>query len=308
MLTSILDAHGTQLVELLQRELCVEGSTSPAEVVTCQTTDDAELRLFCKYSRRGRRNPSWHTAHGHRGGVTYEAQVYERVLAPLRLSTPRCFGVEQTRDQTWLILAYLDDALRLKSEPDAMVAAAAWFGGFHAIGERLVGATGAGAFLRLYDAAYYEGWAERTFRHAGRRRRTLPWLGQLEDRVAEIILELVRSAQTVIHGECYPSNVLVREGRIHPVDWETAAIGAGEIDLVCLTEHWGETIVDRAIAAYVAARFPSGAPARFQRILWAARIYVLFRWMGERGVWSSEEAAGHYLARLHHAVERFDRS
>ena len=197
--------------------------------------------------------------------------------------------------------------MRLRSVPNAMTTAASWLGHFHTLGERVAEASAAQPLLRRYDAAYYDGWAERTLRYAGRRRRAIPWFGRFGDRVAEVSEELVCRAQTVIHGECYPSNVLVRDGCIHPVDWETAAVAAGEIDLVCLTEHWPEPTVDRAVAAYAAARFPGGVPSRFKRALWAARIYVLFRWMGERGVWSCEKAVGYYLDRLHRAVEQFDR-
>ena len=42
---------------------------------------------------------------------------------------------------------------------------------------------------------------------------------------------LVRLPRTLIHGELYPSNVIVGRGhhreRVCPVDWEMAALGPG---------------------------------------------------------------------------------
>ena len=56
---------------------------------------------------------------------------------------------------------------------------------------------------------------------------------------------LVRLPSTLIHGEFYASNIVVQETtercRICPVDWETAAVGPGLIDLAALTSGaWSE--------------------------------------------------------------------
>jgi aminoglycoside phosphotransferase (APT) family kinase protein len=60
-----------------------------------------------------------------------------------------------------------------------------------------------------------------------------------------VVERLLRLPVTLIHGEFYPSNVLVkRDGdriRVCPVDWETAAIGPGLLDLAALTSgRWTE--------------------------------------------------------------------
>ena len=57
-------------------------------------------------------------------------------------------------------------------------------------------------------------------------------------RADEFIAQLLAAPRTMIHGEFYPGNILYEKGRICPVDWESAAIAAGELDLAALTEGW----------------------------------------------------------------------
>src|SRR5262249_22402631 len=70
-----------------------------------------------------------------------------------------------------------------------------------------------------------------------------------------------------VHGEVYPSNVLVGAGRIRPLDLETFGLGPGVIDLAALTAgDWPGDEPARIEAAYLAAlpaesRPPPGALA-----------------------------------------------
>jgi hypothetical protein len=65
------------------------------------------------------------------------------------------------------------------------------------------------------------------------------------------------------------------------VDWESAALGPGEIDLATLTDRRDEEVVRRCEVAYREARWPQGAPPGFTRALDLTRLYVHFRWLGE---------------------------
>jgi thiamine kinase-like enzyme len=96
----------------------------------------------------------------------------------------------------------------------------------------------------------------------------------------EIAPILLQAGSTVIHGEFYPLNVLTRQGSIYPVDWESAAVAAGEIDLASLIEGWAPDDSERYSCAYRRARWPDGTPARFERTVAAAKFYWLFRWLG----------------------------
>jgi thiamine kinase-like enzyme len=89
------------------------------------------------------------------------------------------------------------------------------------------------------------------------------------------------AAPTVIHGEFYPANILMQGESVCPVDWESAAVAAGEIDLATVTEDWPDEYVEECNRVYCQARWPDGAPAAFERTLLAAQLYLWFRWLGD---------------------------
>jgi len=64
-----------------------------------------------------------------------------------------------------------------------------------------------------------------------------------------------------------------------PVDWETAAIGPGEIDLAVFTFDWDLDELPDLERMYVEARWGGSPPAEFAETLIAARLYVSFHWI-----------------------------
>ena len=93
---------------------------------------------------------------------------------------------------------------------------------------------------------------------------------------------LLTAEPSFIHGEPYPQNIIVSEGQVVVVDWQSAAIGPGAIDLACLTlGHWPAELVTESEAVYIAERWGTGsAPPTFGAELMAARIYWSMRWLG----------------------------
>ena len=290
-------------VTLLGRESCPFASTYPCEVVTCQLAGGPPLRLFCKHAAGMN-----HNAHGHRGGVGYEAAVYREVLVPLGVKVPRFYGeyYDGSSDGSLLVLEYLDDNLRINKsgDPSAMGKAARWLGTLHAAAQARVGSDQDVCPLNVYDAAYYSGWARRTSEFAGAWHDRFPWLSALCDRAGEALAPLLAAPQTVVHGEYYPRNILYHRGEVYPVDWESAAVAAGEIDLVALTEDWPDE-VDRACEAeYRRVRWPGGPPAGADGTAAAARFYLLLRWLGDRPEWTSKESTLRSFEKLRTAGER----
>jgi len=303
------NGFGGDQLTILDREPAVYVSSFPSEVVTCRFNYGSELRLFCKYAS------AWkyayrliHQAHGHRRGVAYEVDVYRHVLQPLQASTPTFYGAhtDATSGQTWLILEYLDGSVRASTGFPHLVtmsSAARWIGRFHAANEAgLESATM--PFLNRYDARYYRGWARRTSRFASCLDQRAPWIATLFERFEDCVAALLAAPQTVIHGEYYPHNILCHDRIVHPVDWESASIAAGEIDLATLTEDWGAEVIQACELEYQRARWPAGTPTDFARTLSAARLYVVFRWLGERRVWTTPEDRLWCLERLHSASKR----
>jgi thiamine kinase-like enzyme len=184
-----------------------------------------------------------------------------------------------------------------------MGVAARWLGHFHAANAARLATTPI-PFLNRYDAAYYRGWARRTSLFAGHLHQRFPWLAELCERSEEFVALLLAPPLTVIHGEYTPHNVLIRNGTIHPVDWESAALAAGEIDLATLTEAWPDETVQECETEYWRARWPPGAPPGAEQTLAAARLYVGFRWLGARPEWTTDERGLWRFALLRATGER----
>lgn len=287
---TIFNGRGARYGRLtrFRREPSFYTTSFPCEIVRCWFDHGRKLTLFCKYGTKDEGD-----FYGQRGGVPYEAKVYRKLLQSCTGSTPTFYGAYADRQtgSTWLVLEYLTRSTEVgKASPEAMSAAARWIGRFHA--GPAARATGSSTrFLTVYDAAYYQGWARRTVQFAGPLHHQFPWLRTLCGRWDEAAAVLATWPRTIIHGEYYPHNILLQRGLVRPVDWETAAIAAGEIDLATLTEGWGRAISSRCELAYQQARWPDGPPADFPRVLDLARVYVQLRWLGDQPDWTTEKGS-----------------
>lgn len=278
-------------VAVVTRSANVYSSTAPSEIVRCRLSDGRELKLLCKYSAPHA------NSFGHRRGGPYEAMVYHRILEPLEASAPALHGVrvDPTTQNTWLVLEYVDGFSRGMSR-ESMFLAAAWAAAFHRAAEALRPYPHE---LIVYDRDYYRGWASRTEEFSAGLRKRRPWLVKVCGRFAEHGPDLLGARTTVIHGEYYPHNVLSRHHReIHPVDWESAALGAGEIDLASLTEGWPSAYASRCESIYQQVRWPGGVPYDFVRALAAARIYLALRWLGESAAQTASRLSLPYFGQL----------
>lgn len=304
-LAVVFSAHEgeSRPVAILQREDNVFTSTFPSEIVTIALEGGATRRIFCKYGA-GHEDP----VYGHKSGVAYEAKVYESVLAGLDLSLPEYFGsfTAAQGGATWLFLELFSEQDRMRMQPDlpgTLAMAAEWIGRFHAHFEGRT-QTEPLRFLNRYDLTYYEGWMRRTLELSIPLHARFPWLAALCSRGEEAFAPLLDGVPTILHGELYPCNILARPTAIYPVDWESAAVGAGEIDLASLIECWSPEIQARAIAAYRQVRWPNGAPPDFARRIEAARLYMQFRWLGDRQEWTLGRGSIGRLRQLYRAGRR----
>src|SRR5216684_59872 len=140
-LSQLLVGNGKspERLAVLKRKPLLPGMTFPTEIVTCQLSSNQKLHLFCKYEA-GRN----HNAHGHRGGVSYEAEIYEGLLQALPVRTPKFYGTVRNTavGGTWLILGFLHQGKLLRDlhldvakrpQPTAIGLAARWIGRFHAL-------------------------------------------------------------------------------------------------------------------------------------------------------------------------------
>ena len=264
------------MVELVNRKPFDYSSTSPAEIISCRLNDGQIISLFCKYSGS-------HTqySYGHRGGVEYETKIYKKILHKIPLSSARFYGTyKKENDETCLLIEYLKGSKLLKDsrDPGYFGKAAAWIGSLHKLYE-----SNPPSAVKVYDETYYMIWLKAVENLLGTLKKKHHWLPSVCVYFKENMHLLFDSKQTLIHGEYYTKNILVKKGIIYPIDWESAAFGPGEIDLASLIEGWDEKRKNIALKSYLKARWPDGlsSESEFEKRLLLVRIYFFLRWTGE---------------------------
>lgn len=264
------------MMELVKRKPFDYRSTSPVEIISCRLSDGQAISLFCKYSGS-------HTqySYGHRGGVEYETKVYKNILHKIPLSSAHFYGIcKKKNKETCLVIEYLKGSKLLKDAhaPQYFGKAAAWIGNLHKMYE-----SNPPKGIKIYDTAYYMFWLKGVESLLEILKKKHPWLPAVCSYFRENMHLLSETTQTFIHGEYYTKNILVKKGVIYPIDWESAAIGPGEIDLASLIEDWDEERKDIALKNYIQARWPDGnfSESDFEKRLLLVRIYFFLRWTGE---------------------------
>lgn len=288
-------------ITALERRPCAYRTSFALEELDVALADGARLRLMMKDLSRSALHEHAQAA---KPELLYdplrEIHVYRDVLDGAGLGTAEYHGssVEPARDRWWLFIEnVVGDALWQIGEFDVWEEAARWLARLHGS----VGARAAGGPLLRYDRELLGTWARRAAGFADDPRT--PWsvddrqrvraLAERYDTVAELLDAL---APTFIHGEFYPSNVLVQRGggtpRICPIDWEIAAIGPGLLDLAALSVgKWSESERTRLAAAYreAAPQKPETAahlsPEEFDRALDCARLHLAVQWLGWEPSW-----------------------
>jgi aminoglycoside phosphotransferase (APT) family kinase protein len=284
---------------VLDREPNEMVSTFASEIVTCRLADGTTRRLLCKYTA-GRT----HNQPDARHGVAYEAEVYRQVLQRQPLPVPAYYGTfhEPETGDVWLMTEWLDRALEICYTTDDLPAAAAWVGRFHAFQQECLGRESM-SFLKRYDADYYGAWSRRMLQLADPIPRRYAWLPQVCRHYETLIPLLTEAPPTIIHGEFTPDNVLLQAGHIVPIDWESAAIAAGEIDLAILTWEWDEATVRACEAEYCRARWGDATPTSFADNLRAARLYAVFHWLTGSSEWRAVNGRLTQLEELRRVAE-----
>lgn len=216
-----------------------------------------------------------------------ELDVYRRLLPLAPPGPPRLLAGDATAaGGPWLMLERITgEQLRHVGAQSAWESAARWTGALHtefASTQRIATARAIG--LPRWDSSRLQ----LSFVAAA---REIP--GRASTRVAAAAIRAIKrvhpravqrlAAQppTLIHGQLYPSNVMVsrtKPQRVAVLDWETAAIGPGVIDLAALTEgEWTPEQRAALAAAYLHGRDGGADPAAVRRTeidLACARLHL----------------------------------
>jgi Ser/Thr protein kinase RdoA (MazF antagonist) len=251
-----------------------------------------------------------------------EIETYRTILAPDVPDAPTCYGavVEAQLGRYWLFLEKVPGLELYYVGFETWVKVAEWLASLHHrfAQEPELDHRAQAAHVLRYDATFYGLWPRRAQAFLRRAQPVLPAgdlarLDQLVDRYDAVVQQLLVLPLTLIHGECYASNVLVQERedalRVCPVDWEMAAIGPGLMDIVALTAgSWTEEQKVAMALAYRAALAPGHgwppAPEIFLKALNCCRLHVAMQWLGWSEEWSPPpEHAQNWLSEALHVAE-----
>lgn len=225
-----------------------------------------------------------------------EIEVYRQVLPHAPHGTPIHYGHIINPAGSMIFLERIDGVeLRDAATFSMWELAAQWIARFHRSFVTIDLTTLAQCSkLLVYDESFYWRWLERAQRFAPNRpmRRVL-------DRIARgygrVVSRLTGLPPTVIHGEFYPSNILVRhtdnEVHVGPVDWEMAALGPGFIDLAALATGWNTRAQRALMRAYREATSDglthgSRIPSSFLKDFDSCRLHLALRMIGWSATWT----------------------
>lgn len=211
--------------------------------------------------------------------------------------TPRFFGGvagATADDDAWVVIDKVD-GVELWQIGDVGVwrAVAAWLARFH---DRFANAIDEirtdNPHLVVYDGAWLTTWMDRgvtAVRRSGDARANA--LRAVLDHHDEVTAEWASLPVRFIHGELYPSNVLVGPAPtpkaatpdVRPIDWEMTGLGPAAVDLAALSGGWEPDERDALIAAYArAGKRPVGD---VHRAVDLARLHLALRWLGWADDW-----------------------
>ncbi|MGH7542611.1 MAG: phosphotransferase [Gemmatimonadota bacterium] len=292
-------------VTILDRRPFPYRSTFPLEELTVRMSDGTERSLVFKdLSRRGPTDPVWQVKAPFLHDPRREIEVYRDVLGPAGLTAPECVGVviEPNRGRYWLFLEKVEGELLWQiGDLDVWRAAARWLAHMHA---RFADRTRAlPVRLLVHDREYHRRWIDRASRFAR-------WpeasngdcrdFGWLAERCQQVVDWLIEQPTTFLHGEFYPSNIVIENTddgvRVRPVDWEMAAVGPGLLDLAALASGaWGESEREALASSYREA-LPSGLRPPLETLregLDRCRLLLAVQWLGWSADWTPPEEHAH---------------
>jgi Ser/Thr protein kinase RdoA (MazF antagonist) len=296
-LLELLRGRGER-AEALARRPYRYATSAPLEQIEVRTAGSADLDLIFKDLSRDRLlgdAAATKPVFLHQPGR--ELDTYREILDPAGIG-PRLFAsvAEPERRRHWLLIEKVQGVeLWQVGELEVWEGVAAWLGRFHARFQgRAEQLRAANPHLLGHSRDWFCSWAERA--RAALARSSDPRASAIAEALRgydEVVAAITRLPVTLVHGEFYPSNVLVAgdpgEIAVYPVDWEMAATGPGMIDLAALVGGWGAGERRRLLAAYLDGPSESTlAPARAEAAaadLARCRLALALQWLGWSADW-----------------------
>jgi hypothetical protein len=296
-LVDLLNGSGIGDVVGLSRRAYRYATSAPLEELHVETGGGAELDLIFKdLSRERLLDEAVATKPEFLHQPERELETYRRILDPAEIGPRYIAGVtEPDAGRYWLLIEKVPGVeLWQIGELEVWEEVARWLGGFHStFMARLDEVKAANPHLLDLSAEWFESWCRRALERLGEPddRRTSALRTALEG-YGDVVRALTGLPRTFVHGELYPSNVLVVQdgaSRVCPVDWEMSGVGPGLVDLAALVGGWGESERSRLVAAYLSGhseapgRIPT--PAEVEEDLARCRLHLALQWLGWSADW-----------------------
>jgi Ser/Thr protein kinase RdoA (MazF antagonist) len=243
-------------------------------------------------------------ARGARPGERYQPEreiiVYRDILAAAGLGTAACYGslIDRDLDRYWLLLEKVaGDELHKIGDFAVWCDVARCLARMHSQFAQSPNPYRSHPHLLQYDEPLYSEWIARAEMHLAKR-KVPPSIkpaevSQLVHQCRSLLPRICNLPATLIHGEFYPSNILVAKdsdhSRICPIDWETAGIGPGLLDLAAFASgRWTEQQSQNLARAYFDATDSSHPWNDFEQFaisLLECRLLVAIAWLGWTPDW-----------------------
>jgi Ser/Thr protein kinase RdoA (MazF antagonist) len=229
-----------------------------------------------------------------------EILVYRHLLSDSGLDAAELLGSVNDPDSQryWLFLEYIGGGqLRHVGDLTAWEEAARWIARLHAYFHPRTRSVPQVPLLN-YDRSFFLGFFNRFESSAARNPDVATACRALRPAITRAATLLNESPSTLIHGEYYPANVLIRSGNaddrpwaVCPIDWEVAGVGSAVLDLAALVAgNWPEEARLRMIRAYLEQSNQLGlqVPAlqSMLQLIEAARLLTAIQWLGWADGWT----------------------
>ena len=232
-------------------------------------------------------------------------EIYPRILGPGGIG-PRCYAAiaDARPARYWLLLEKVPGVeLWQLGELAVWESVARWLGGFHAhFAGEIAELRTRNPYLLDYEASWFELWRGRaqTALAQSDDHRAQELVSRL-DRYDDVVDALDALSSTLVHGEFYPSNVMVvrsdGDPRVCPVDWEMAGTGPGLLDLAALAGGFKRRERGRLFNAYRSAMLEVGADLSPEEEMRASlercRLHLALQWIGWSASWKAPAEHAH---------------
>ena len=297
----------------LARRPCPFATSARLDELEVTTPDGRVLHLVAKHLGRRAKTAAAREvkpAALHRTGR--ELAVYRHVLAGIGLATPAFIGGWADERDGVVVLEWIDGAtLAETGRFGAWEATARWLARLHLRFIATPPTTGGPrSTLARYDRAQLSGAGRRGLRRATTLALGPPGvLADLASGHRRAVDALVAAPLTLVHGDFYPSNVVVDAERIAVIDWELAGMGPAALDLAALSAgRWSDRRRLDLVRAYHAEAEAGGAAGPLGELIERvelASLHLALCWVGAAARWQPPSA--HRRDWFHDAVDALAR-